>query len=132
MGCSWQPGWRCWPPSIFCLSSRFPVSAGNLQVLHRGRTRDYHFSIYAKHVTVKCCKRSRSPTEPQRMSPLSHLLRPARLRITRRTTTTGIGQIAQKLFRRYQIGGAETLRKAVEDGLEAGEGIGGSAPIAEQ
>ena len=66
------------------------------------------------------------------MSPLSHLLRPARLRITRRTTTTGIGQIAQKLFRRYQIGGAETLRKAVEDGLEAGEGIGGSALIAEQ
>ena len=42
----------------------------------------------------------------------------------------GIGQSLQKLFRRDQIGGVETLRKAAVDRLEAGDGIGRSALIA--
>ena len=36
---------------------------------------------------------------------------------------TGIVRLIQKLLRRHQIGGAETLRKAVVDWLEAGDGI---------
>ena len=45
---------------------------------------------------------------------------------------TPISQLIQKLFRRDQIGGAETLRKAVVDRLEAGDGVGGAALIAQQ
>jgi len=35
----------------------------------------------------------------------------------------GIGQILQKLSRRDQIGGVETLGEAVVDRLEAGDGL---------
>jgi len=35
----------------------------------------------------------------------------------------GIGQILQKLSRRDQIGGVETLGEAVADRLEAGDGL---------
>src|SRR5437667_343441 len=44
----------------------------------------------------------------------------------------GTARLIQKLFRRDQIGGGETLRKAVVDGLKAGDGIGGSALFAQQ
>jgi hypothetical protein len=40
------------------------------------------------------------------------------------SATTGRAQLIQKLFRCDQIGGAETLRKAVVDRLEACDGIG--------
>jgi hypothetical protein len=43
-----------------------------------------------------------------------------------------IGEIAQKLLRCDQIGGAETLRKAGVDRLEGGESLGGLPQIAEQ
>jgi hypothetical protein len=39
----------------------------------------------------------------------------------------GSAQLIQKLSRRDQIGGAETLRQAVVDRLEAGGGVGGAA-----
>ena len=38
----------------------------------------------------------------------------------------GTAQLVQKLFRRDQIGGAETLREAVIDRLEASDGVGGA------
>jgi len=41
-----------------------------------------------------------------------------------------IAQSVQKPFRRDQIGGTETLGKAVVDRLEAGDGIGGAVVIA--
>src|SRR4029077_15062918 len=41
-------------------------------------------------------------------------------------------QVIQELLRREQIGRAETLREAVVDRLEAGDGIGGSMLVAEQ
>src|SRR5580704_10256808 len=44
----------------------------------------------------------------------------------------GTAQLVQKLFRRDQIGRAETLREAVIDRPEAGAGIGGAALIAQQ
>jgi hypothetical protein len=40
---------------------------------------------------------------------------------------TGGAQLIQKLFGRDQIGIAETLRKAVVDRLEAGDGVGRGA-----
>jgi hypothetical protein len=43
---------------------------------------------------------------------------------------SGTVQFVQELFRRDQIGGAETLREAVVDGLKAGDGLGGAALIA--
>jgi hypothetical protein len=36
----------------------------------------------------------------------------------------GVGQLNQKLFRRDEIGGAETFRKAVADRRDAGDGLG--------
>ncbi len=43
--------------------------------------------------------------------------------------TTGVAQLIQKLFGRDQIGSAETLRKALVDRLEAGDGVGRAAPM---
>jgi len=43
------------------------------------------------------------------------------------SATTGIAQLIQKLFRSDQVGGSETLRKAVVDRLEAGDGVAGAA-----
>jgi hypothetical protein len=57
---------------------------------------------------------------------------PSRVRIRTPSGAVGIDQILQKLFRRDQIGGVETLRKAVVDRLEAGDGIGRSDLIAQQ
>src|SRR5690348_7588139 len=48
------------------------------------------------------------------------------------SAATGVARFIQKLFRRDQIGGVETLRKAVVDGPQAGDGIGGSTLIAQQ
>jgi hypothetical protein len=45
--------------------------------------------------------------------------------------TFGTPQLVQKPFRHDQIGGVETLRKAVVDRLEAGDGVGESALIAQ-
>jgi len=44
----------------------------------------------------------------------------------------GTAQLVQKPFRRDQIGGAETLRKAIVDRMKAGAGIRGAALIAQQ
>ena len=46
--------------------------------------------------------------------------------------TTGTAQLAQKLIRGDQIGRAESFGKPVVDRLQAGDGISGSAPIAQQ
>ena len=43
------------------------------------------------------------------------------------SAATGLTYLIQKLFRRDQIGGAETLCKAVIDRLEAGDGVGGAS-----
>jgi hypothetical protein len=43
-----------------------------------------------------------------------------------------IVQLIEKLLRCNQIGGAETLRKAVIDRLEAGGGVGGAALMPQQ
>src|SRR5258705_13824256 len=45
---------------------------------------------------------------------------------------TGVAQLIQKLFGRDQIRSVETLRKAVVDRLEAGDGIGVAAVTAQQ
>jgi hypothetical protein len=42
------------------------------------------------------------------------------------------GEVVQKLFRRDKIGGTETLREAIVDRLEAADGVGRSALIAQQ
>ena len=46
--------------------------------------------------------------------------------------TTGVAQLIQKLFGRDQIRSVETLRKAVVDRLEAGDGVGAAALTAQQ
>jgi Alcohol dehydrogenase GroES-like domain len=47
-------------------------------------------------------------------------------RLPHTSAAPSIARLIQKLFRRDQIGGFETLGKAVVDGLKAGDGIGGS------
>ena len=44
----------------------------------------------------------------------------------------GIAQLVQKLPRRYQIGGAESLCESVVDRPKTGDGIGGTALLAQK
>src|SRR5579859_2307532 len=44
----------------------------------------------------------------------------------------GIAEFVQQLFRRDQIGGAETFGKSAVDRLEAGDGFGRAALLAQQ